>query len=106
MYQLVENNVNYAGEQFSENLKFNSEVLTNVLYDNIYKLLGEQFEQDKFVEWVADELLNSGSITQNTDVVYELDDTEYKKLVAQVDAAVELIKANRVTLFKLLNDVQ
>lgn len=106
MYQLVENNVNYAGEQFSENLKFNSEVLTNVLYDNIYKLLGEQFEQDKFVEWVADELLNSGSIIQNTDVVYELDDTEYKKLVAQVDAAVELIKANRVTLFKLLNDVQ
>lgn len=106
MYQLVENNVNYAREQFSENLKFNSEVLTNVLYDNIYKLLGEQFEQDKFVEWVADELLNSGSITQNTDVVYELDDTEYKKLVAQVDAAVELIKANRVTLFKLLNDVQ
>lgn len=59
---MVENNVNYAGEQFSENLKFNSETLTNVLYDNIYKLLGEKFEEDEFIEWLVDELLDNGAI--------------------------------------------
>lgn len=49
VYQLVENNVKHAGEQFGENLRFNSEVLTNVLYDNIYDLLGDKFNEDEFV---------------------------------------------------------
>ena len=62
IYQLVENNVGFAGEQFGENLRFNSEVLTNVLYDNIYNLLGEKFEEDDFVEWVAEELLKNGCV--------------------------------------------
>ena len=62
IYQLVENNVGYAGNQFGENLRFNSEVLTNVLYDNIYKLLGEKFEEDEFIQWLVDELLKNGCV--------------------------------------------
>ena len=49
LYKLVENNVAYAGEQFGENLRFNSEVLTNVLYDNIKKLVGDKFEAEDFL---------------------------------------------------------
>ena len=66
LYKLVENNVAYAGEQFGENLRFNSEVLTNVLYDNIRKLIGEDFEGDDFVNWLADELLKNGYILKAT----------------------------------------
>lgn len=62
IYQLVENNVGFAGEQFGENLRFNSEVLTNVLYDNIYDLLGDKLEEDKFIDWLAGELVKSGCV--------------------------------------------
>ncbi len=62
LYKLVENNVAYAGEQFGENLRFNSEVLTNVLYDNIRKLIGDNFEGEDFANWLADELLKNGYI--------------------------------------------
>lgn len=54
---MVENNVAYAGEQFGENLRFNSEVLTNVLYDNIKKVLEEKIETGEFAEWLADNLI-------------------------------------------------
>ena len=66
IYQIVENNVAYAGEQFGENLRFNSEVLTNVLYDNIRKLIGDNFEGDDFANWLADELLKNGYILKTT----------------------------------------
>ena len=66
LYQLVENNVEYAGEQFSKNLRFNSKVLTNVLYDNIYKLLGEKFQEDEFIDWLAQQLLDKGAVIQTT----------------------------------------
>ena len=46
IYELVEGNVQFANEQFGENLKFNSETLTNVLYDNIYKLIGDKLNED------------------------------------------------------------
>ena len=67
IYQLVENNVSYAGEQFGENLRFNSEVLTNVLYDNIYKLLGDKFEEDEFIDWLAGELVSNGCVTKDSE---------------------------------------
>ena len=66
LYKLVENNVVYAGEQFGENLRFNSEVLTNVLYDNIKKLVGDKFEAEDFANWLADELLKNGYILKAT----------------------------------------
>ena len=66
LYKLVENNVAYAGEQFGENLRFNSEVLTNVLYDNIKKLVGDKFEAEDFANWLADELLKNGYILKAT----------------------------------------
>lgn len=62
IYQLVEENVGYAGEQFGENLRFNSETLTNVLYDNIYDLLEEKLDSDEFVNWVAEELVKNGCV--------------------------------------------
>lgn len=67
IYQLVESNVAYAGGQFAENLRFNSETLTNVLYDNIYKLLGEKFDEDEFIEWAANELLDRGCVIKSKD---------------------------------------
>lgn len=118
IYQLVENNVSYAGDQFGENLRFNSETLTNVLYDNIFKLLGEKFEEDEFIKWVADELVNRGCVTKVDDsqqktepsepkeeVVYELDDSPYTELQAKVGAAIELLKANRLNIFKAFNHI-
>ena len=66
IYKLVENNVAYSGEQFGENLRFNSEVLTNVLYDNIRKLIGDNFDGDDFANWLADELLKNGYILKTT----------------------------------------
>ena len=66
LYKLVENNVAYAGEQFGENLRFNSEVLTNVLYDNIKKLVGDKFEAEDFANWLADELIKNGYILKTT----------------------------------------
>lgn len=66
LYKLVENNVAYAGEQFGENLRFNSEVLTNVLYDNIKKLVGDKFEAEDFANWLANELLKNGYILKAT----------------------------------------
>jgi hypothetical protein len=76
--------------------------LTNVLYDNIYDLLGEKVQEDEFVNWVADELVKNGAIVKTEEsqkqtteksepkeeVVYELDDSQYKELVAKVDASV------------------
>lgn len=66
LYKLVENNVAYAGEQFGENLRVNSETLTNVLYDNIKKLVGDKFEADDFANWLADELLKNGYILKQS----------------------------------------
>ena len=66
IYKLVENNVAYAGEQFGENLRFNSEVLTNVLYDNIRKLIGDNFDSDDFANWLADELLKNGYVLKSS----------------------------------------
>lgn len=68
LYKLVENNVAYAGEQFGDNLRFNSEVLTNVLYDNIKKLIGDKVVEDDFANWLADELLKNGYILKTTEV--------------------------------------
>ena len=39
IYELVQKNVEVAGNQLSDNLWFNSIVLTDVLYENLYKLL-------------------------------------------------------------------
>lgn len=119
IYKLVENNVGYAGKEFGKNLKVNSKVLTNVIYDNIVKVLNEKFNQDDFVKWVADKLVDSGCITKGQDetvagkveepkeeIVYELDDSQYKDLVDQVNKAVDRIKEKRVELFSLLNEIK
>lgn len=37
--------------------------------------------------------------------MYELDDSAYTELKSKVAAAIELIKANRLTIFKLFTDV-
>ena len=62
IYELVQKNVEFAGSQFSDNLWFNTIVLTDVLYENLYKLLNGKFEESDFVDWVAQELLNRGCV--------------------------------------------
>lgn len=122
IYDIVEQDVRFAGEQFSENLRFNGEVLTNVLYENIYKILGDEFEEDKFVEYVANELISRGCVIlehndekENVDetspqhpnetVVTELDTKEYEDLVQRVYATIDLVKASRLSLFKAFASV-
>lgn len=105
LYKLVENNVAYAGEQFGENLRFNSEVLTNVLYDNIKKLIGDKVVEDDFANWLADELLKNGYILKTTEVteeeqpkqevkeeiVYTIDEKDYQELLDKIHAALTLL---------------
>ena len=121
LYQLVENNVNYVGEQFEQNLLTNNKVLTDILYDNIYKLLGDKFDEEQFVNKVAEDLVSKGCVIKEAEpqaepqeqepeepkeeIVYELDDSAYVDLQSKVGAAIELIKASKLTLFKMLADV-
>jgi hypothetical protein len=119
IYKLVENNVAYAGEQFGENLRFNSEVLTNVLYDNIRKLIGDNFEGDDFANWLADELLKNGYILKTTtepteeepqqevkeEVVYAIDEKDYQELLDKINSALVLIQTYKPTFAKLFSDV-
>lgn len=122
LYKLVENNVAYAGEQFGENLRFNSEVLTNVLYDNIRKVLGDKFEADDFANWLADELLKNGYVLKSStsetteqepqqtpepkeEIVYTIDEKDYQELLDKIHAALVLLETNRDTIAKRLSDV-
>ena len=116
LYKLVENNVAYAGEQFGENLRFNSEVLTNVLYDNIKKLVGDKFEAEDFANWLADELLKNGYILKattppvseneipepNEEIVYTIDEKDYQDLLDKINATLVLIQTNRDAIQKRL----
>ena len=118
IYQLVENCVEKAKEQFTDNLDFNSETLTNVLYDNIYKLLGDSFNQDEFVQTVADKLLENGSAAKSgggSDATDKqpakqetgsgLDGSAYRDLIDMVNDAVGQIQARRIDIFKIFVDV-
>ena len=116
LYKLVENNVAYAGEQFGENLRFNSEVLTNVLYDNIKKLVGDKFEAEDFANWLADELLKNGYILKSAtppvseqetpeskeEIVYTIDEKDYQDLLDKINATLTLIQTNRSAIQKRL----
>ena len=119
LYKLVENNVAYAGDQFGENLRFNSEVLTNVLYDNIKDLIGDKFEADDFVEWLADELIKNGYILKTAnpeedeqpkeevkeEIVYAIDEKDYQELLDKIHAAIVLIQTNKPTITKMFSDI-
>lgn len=61
IYSIVEDAVGKVKDQFGENLKFNSETLTNVLYDNIYKLLGDKFKDDEFTKLVTDKMADAST---------------------------------------------
>ena len=105
LYKLVENNVAYAGEQFGENLRFNSEVLTNVLYDNIRKLIGDKVEEDEFANWLADELIKNGYILKQEtpaetgtdgeqpkeEIVYAIEEKDYQDLLDRIHSALTLL---------------
>ena len=67
IYELVQKNVEFAGNQLSDNLWFNSIVLTDVLYENLYKLLQGKFNESDFVEWAAQELLNRGCVYKSNE---------------------------------------
>lgn len=119
LYKLVENNVAYAGEQFGENLRFNSEVLTNVLYDNIRKLIGNKVEEDEFANWLADELIKNGYILKqetpaetDTDgeqpkeeIVYAIEEKDYQDLLDRIHSALTLLQVNKPTISKLIGEV-
>ena len=122
IYKLVENNVAYAGEQFGENLRFNSEVLTNVLYDNIRKVLGDKFNEEDFANWLADELLKNGYVLKSStseateqepqqtpepkeEIVYTIDEKDYQELLDKIHAAITLIETNRDTIAKRISDL-
>ena len=62
LYKLVENMVSYAGDQFGENLRFNSEVLCDLLFANIKDVIESKLDDDTFPKWIADELLKRGVV--------------------------------------------
>ena len=119
LYKLVENNVAYAGEQFGENLRFNSEVLTNVLYDNIRKLIGDKVEEDEFANWLADELIKNGYILKQEtpaetgtdgeqpkeEIVYAIEEKDYQDLLDRIHSALTLLQVNKPTISKLIGEV-
>lgn len=120
LYKLVENNVAYAGEQFGENLKVNNEVLTNVLYDNIRKLLGDKFDADDFTTYIADELLKNGYVLKSNvspssqkasspkgvdESVDVIDPKDYQELLDKIRSAVALLEANKDTISKRLSSL-
>jgi hypothetical protein len=37
--------------------------------------------------------------------VYDIDSKSYDELVSKVDAAIQLIKANKLNIFKILNEI-
>ena len=105
VYQLVENNVGFAKESFKENLKFNSEVLTNVIYDNISKLLEDKFNDDELVDWLADELADNGGVlsggeSESAEEPAPVDASGLDALKTQLDAVVKLIRANKPTFLQ------
>lgn len=120
IYELVQRNVEFAGNQLSDNLWFNSIVLTDVLYQNLYKLLEGKFNESDFVDWTAQELLKRGCVYKGNDqqekkepgknqsepeVVVELDTSSYDDLIQKIYQSIELLKSNRLTIFKLFSDV-
>jgi hypothetical protein len=119
LYKLVENNVAYAGEQFGENLRFNGETLTNVLYDNIKKLLGDKFEADDFANWLADELIKNGYILKQSapepteketpevkeEIVYTIDEKDYQDLLDKIHAAITLLQTNKAIIEGRLSEL-
>ena len=86
-------------------MRFNSEVLTNVLYDNIKKLVEDKFEADDFANWLADELVKNGYILKQStpeptekevsepkeEIVYTIDKKDYQELLDKIHAALVLI---------------
>lgn len=98
----------------SDNLRLNSEVLTDVLYANIFKLLGNKFNTDEFVDWVANLIVDSGGVVKecasegerhDNEVVNQLDDSQLDYLRQKIYSAIDILTANRLNIFKLLSDV-
>ena len=111
IYELVEGNVQFANEQFGENLKFNSETLANVLYDNIYKLIGDKLNEDQIAEYIADQIIQNGGVSQidtgNDEQpveapVQKLDSKNYDVLVKSVQQSIDLLNQKKIDIFKEL----
>ena len=95
-------------------MEFNSETLTNILCDNINKLLGDKFNEDEFVKQVVDELVKQGAITatpqettsdKKAEPVQELDTSQYDALVANVKDAIRKIQGYKQSILNLISQV-
>lgn len=111
IWQLVMNCVDFASQQFESNLKFNAQTLTDVLYDNIYKLLGDKLNEEQFAQNVVDKLIESGCVVNSDpekatpEIVTQVDDSQYRELISQVDATIQLLKTRKLELFKAFNEI-
>ena len=112
VYQLVENNVDFAGEQFSDNLKFNAKTLTDVIYDNIHDILEDKFDDDELVEWLSEELADNGGVlpSASSKPVSEDEDSGTSisgidDLKVQIDAVVKLVRANKPAFLQHMKEI-
>ena len=89
-------------------------MLTNVLCDNINKLLGDKFNEDEFVKQVVDELVKQGAVTatpqestsdKKAEPVQELDTSQYDALVANVKDAIRKIQGDKQSILNLISQV-
>ena len=115
IYQLVKNSVDYCGDQFGENLRFNSEVLTNVLYDNIYKILGEKFNDAEFVDNLVDNLLKSGCVVKDVveqskpaeeEIVETIDPKQLEDIRQRISTDVKLLQSRKLEILKIFSDIE
>lgn len=110
IYQLIENNVDFATRQFKDNLECNKTVLTNVLYDNIFQLIGSKLEESDFVEQVAQALVDAGAVAKEGDSTpvskATISEKDYNALLTKIQACVQLLSASRLKIMHLLAEVE
>jgi len=72
-------------------------------------LLGENFEGDEFIDWLAEELVNRGAILDVSSEppvsVQQVGEVDLQGLKQQLDAAISLIQANKPTFLNYLREI-
>ena len=72
-------------------------------------MLGENFEGDEFIDWLAEELVKRGAILDVSSEppvpVQQVEEVDLQGLKQQLDAAISLIQANKPTFLNYLREI-
>lgn len=117
LYQLVQNMVEHAGNEFGHNLEFNKKTLCDLLFANIRKVLEEKLDDDEFAKLLADTLLKKGVVVEKymaetttsrkkelvKEVVDVVSPEDYQGLLDKVQKSIALVQTQRS---EILNQTQ